>query len=134
MRYIYQSVYNHTGRWLQSGCSERKTQEICRLTFIGILIYNFHVLKFRISLEFFFLSVQTVAIYLHGCRHSGIYIAFNLFILHNFPRNITPFHSPNYFQYIFSILTHFSVNRIIKIDSEHICYQYIARPPLATYK
>ena len=90
--------------------------------------------KFRISLEFFFLSVQTVAIYLHGCRHSGIYIAFNLFILHNFPRNITPFHSPNYFQYIFSILTHFSVNRIIKIDSEHICYQNIARPPLATYK
>ena len=115
MRYIYQSVYNHAGRWLQSGRSERKTKRyaefqnmeivneysdegksgksvegrpefqrmldniesgklehqyklylICsilniiqhslkfrsalyafsRLTFIGILIYDFHVLKF----------------------------------------------------------------------------------------
>ena len=28
MRYIYQSIHNHAGRWLQSGCSKRKTQEI----------------------------------------------------------------------------------------------------------
>ena len=28
MRYIYQSIHNHAGGWLQSGCSERKTQEI----------------------------------------------------------------------------------------------------------
>lgn len=26
MRYIYQSIHNHAGRWLQSGRSERKTQ------------------------------------------------------------------------------------------------------------
>ena len=25
-------VYNHAGRWLQSGCSERKTQEICGIS------------------------------------------------------------------------------------------------------
>ena len=24
MRYIYQSIYNHAGIWLQSGCSEKK--------------------------------------------------------------------------------------------------------------
>ena len=29
MRYIYQSIHNHAGRWIQSECSERKTQEIC---------------------------------------------------------------------------------------------------------
>ena len=32
MRYIYQSIHNHAGRWLQSGCSERKTQEICGIS------------------------------------------------------------------------------------------------------
>ena len=40
----------------------------------------------------------------------------------------------NYFQYLFSVLTHFFANRIIKLDTEHFCYQNIARPPLATYK
>ena len=34
----------------------------------------------------------------------------------------------------FSVLTHFFANRIIKLDTEHFCYQNIARPPLATYK
>ena len=69
--------------------------KLSRFTFIRILIYDFHILKFRISFEFFFLSVQTVAIYLHGCGYSGIYIAFNLFILHNLPRSITLFYCPN---------------------------------------
>ena len=31
--------------------------KLSRFTFIGILIYDFHVLKFRISFEFFFLSI-----------------------------------------------------------------------------
>nr|DAM82722.1 MAG TPA: hypothetical protein [Caudoviricetes sp.] len=31
-------------------------------------------------------------------------------------------------------MTHFFANRIIKLDTEHFCYQNIARPPLATYK
>ena len=37
-------------------------------------------------------------------------------------------------QYLFSVLTHFSVNRIIELDTEYVCYQNIARPPLAAYK
>ena len=31
----------------------------------------------------------------------------------------------NYFQYLFSVLTHFFANRIIKLDTEHFCYQNI---------
>ncbi len=49
-----------------------------------------------------------------------VYIAFNLFILHIFPRNITSFYCSNFilvltptFSILFSLLTHFSVNRII---------------------
>lgn len=32
---VYQSIHNHAGRWLQSGCSERKTQEICGISEYG---------------------------------------------------------------------------------------------------
>ena len=62
---------------------------LSRLTFIGILIYDFHILKFCISLKFFSLGIQTVTIYLHGCGYPGIYIAFNLFIhFSSLPQNI----------------------------------------------
>ena len=38
-----------------------------------------HSLKFRVSLEFFFLSIQTVAIYLHGGGNSCIYVTSSCF-------------------------------------------------------
>ena len=84
------------------------------------------LMKFRISLEFFFLSIQTIAIYLHGCGYSGIYIAFNLFILHNFPRSITLFYCPNFILVlvptIFNtsfhfLLTYFRSKHIIMIET-----------------
>ena len=68
---------------------------IYRIMKIRLINNDFYILKFRISLEFFFLSIQIVTIYLHGCGYSGIYIAFNLFILRNLPRSITLFYCPN---------------------------------------
>ena len=64
-------------------------------------------------------TMQVDGYSLDGCGYYGIYIAFNLFILHNLPRSITPFYCPNFIL----VLVPTIFNTYFLIDS-FLCQSY----------
>ena len=64
-------------------------------------------------------EIKPTYLVMHGCGYSGIYIAFNLFILHNLPRSITPFYCPN----LILVLVPTIFNTYFLIDS-FLCQSY----------